>query len=126
LRAAFRTRFARAEISADPHLAALVADVVALIETPGRRQKLPLDIRGTAFQRAVWEALQKIPPGTTASYSEIAAALGKPSAVRAVARACAANELLVAIPCHSVIRQDGGLGGYRGGLARKAALLSRE
>lgn len=126
LRAAFCVRFARAEISADPRLAALVTDVVALIETPGQARNLPLDIRGTAFQHAVWEALQKIPPGTISTYSEIASALGKPNAVRAVARACATNELAVAIPCHRVVRQDGNLAGYRWGLARKAALLKRE
>jgi len=126
LRADFCARFANADISADPRLAALVSDVVTLIETPGQARNLPLDIRGTAFQRAVWEALQKIPPGATSTYSKIAAALGKPNAVRAVARACATNELAIAIPCHRVVRQDGNLAGYRWGLARKAALLGRE
>jgi AraC family transcriptional regulator of adaptative response/methylated-DNA-[protein]-cysteine methyltransferase len=99
---------------------------VAFLEAPRPSFDLPLDIRGTAFQRRVWSALQQIPPGETLSYAEVAEAIGKPSAVRAVAGACAANTLAVAIPCHRVVRSDGALGGYRWGLARKAALLARE
>ena len=87
---------------------------------------LPLDIRGTAFQQRVWRALQAIPPGQTASYAQIAQSLGSPQSVRAVAGACAANALAVAIPCHRVVRSDGGLSGYRWGVARKRALLARE
>ena len=103
-----------------------VARVVALVEAPGLGLDLPLDIRGTAFQQRVWQALQQIPPGTTASYAEIAERIGQPKAIRAVARACAANVLAVAIPCHRVVGKDGGLSGYRWGVDRKAALLARE
>jgi AraC family transcriptional regulator of adaptative response/methylated-DNA-[protein]-cysteine methyltransferase len=87
---------------------------------------LPLDIRGTAFQRRVWAALAAIPPGRTASYAQIALRIGAPGAQRAVAQACAANPLAVLIPCHRAVRGDGGLGGYRWGVARKAELLRRE
>jgi AraC family transcriptional regulator of adaptative response/methylated-DNA-[protein]-cysteine methyltransferase len=87
---------------------------------------LPLDIRGTAFQRAVWEALRKLRPGRTATYSELAARIGKPRAVRAVAAACAANPIAVAVPCHRVVAADGGLAGYRWGLERKRRLIERE
>jgi AraC family transcriptional regulator of adaptative response/methylated-DNA-[protein]-cysteine methyltransferase len=87
---------------------------------------LPLDVRATAFQRRVWEALRRIPYGTTRSYAEIARAIGKPSATRAVARACATNPAALVIPCHRVVRADGGLGGYRWGVARKRALLEQE
>ncbi|HMI37346.1 MAG TPA: methylated-DNA--[protein]-cysteine S-methyltransferase, partial [Steroidobacteraceae bacterium] len=87
---------------------------------------LPLDIRGTAFQRRVWRALQRIPVGTTATYGDIARRIGAPKAVRAVAQACAANPLAVAIPCHRVVRRDGTLSGYRWGVSRKRALLARE
>jgi AraC family transcriptional regulator, regulatory protein of adaptative response / methylated-DNA-[protein]-cysteine methyltransferase len=87
---------------------------------------LPLDVRGTAFQQRVWQALQKIPPGATATYAQIARRIGTPKAVRAVAGACAANAIAVAIPCHRVVRTDGGLAGYRWGVARKQALLKRE
>jgi O-6-methylguanine DNA methyltransferase len=87
---------------------------------------LPLDIRATAFQRRVWEALQRIPYGETRSYREIARALGHPTAARAVARACATNPVSLVIPCHRVVRQDGGLGGYRWGIERKRGLLERE
>ena len=94
---------------------------------PGRRARdrprLPLDIQGTAFQRQVWDALRAIPIGSTATYAEVARSIGRPSAVRAVARACALNELAVVIPCHRVVRGDGGLGGYRWGVERKRALL---
>src|SRR5271155_5368587 len=95
---------------------------LAPVETPD----LPLDIRGTAFQARVWRALQKVPPGKTATYTEIAAALGQPKAVRAVAAACAANKLALLVPCHRIVRQDGDLAGYRWGIERKRALLAGE
>ena len=91
-----------------------------------QRLDLPLDIRGTAFQQRVWAALRAIPPGKTATYKEIARAIGQPSAVRAVAQACAANPLAVAIPCHRVVRTDGDLSGYRWGVERKRELIARE
>lgn len=120
-------RFPRAElIGADPDFDALVAKVVGLIEHPNIGASLPLDIRGTAFQQRVWQALQKIPPGSTATYTEIAKRIGAPEAARAVAGACAANPLAVAVPCHRVVRTDGGLSGYRWGVERKRALLERE
>ena len=105
-----------------------VAAVVGLVERPaaGLDPELPLDIRGTAFQLRVWEALRAIPPGSTASYAEIARRIGRPGASRAVAAACAANPVAVAIPCHRVVRTDGSLSGYRWGVQRKAALLDRE
>lgn len=122
-----RARLPRAELQADdPDFAAWVAQVVAFLEAPGRGLGLPLDIQGTAFQRRVWAALQAIPPGQTASYAEVAAQVGQPGAARAVAQACAANSLAVAVPCHRVVRGDGARGGYRWGAARKAALLERE
>lgn len=104
----------------------VVARVVGMVESPRLGLDLPLDIRGTAFQQRVWRALQAIPPGQTASYAQIAQSLGSPQSVRAVAGACAANALAVAIPCHRVVRSDGGLSGYRWGVARKRALLARE
>ena len=104
----------------------LVAKVIGLIERPALGLDLPLDIRGTAFQQRVWNALQQIPVGSTASYTEIAKRIGMPKAIRAVAQACGANPLAVAIPCHRVIRTDGGLSGYRWGVERKRALLDRE
>jgi AraC family transcriptional regulator of adaptative response/methylated-DNA-[protein]-cysteine methyltransferase len=104
----------------------LIAKVVGLMEEPGIGLDLPLDIRGTAFQQRVWKALQQIPPGSTATYTEIARRIGMPKAVRAVAQACGANALAVAIPCHRVIRNDGSLSGYRWGVDRKRALLERE
>ena len=103
-----------------------VATVVGLIEHPARGLDLPLDLRGTAFQAQVWQALAAIPPGSTASYAEIAARIGAPRAMRAVARACAANPVAVAIPCHRVVRRDGALSGYRWGVERKRVLLARE
>lgn len=103
-----------------------VAKVVGLIEQPGIGVDLPLDVRGTAFQQRVWKALQQIPRGSTTTYSEIAARIGRPKAVRAVAQACGANALAVAIPCHRVIRSDGSLSGYRWGVERKRALLEKE
>ena len=103
-----------------------VAKVVGFVEAPRLGLDLPLDIRGTVFQRRVWKALQEIPIGSTASYSEVAKKLGAPGNARAVAQACAANRLAVAIPCHRVVRNDGGLSGYRWGVERKRALLARE
>lgn len=104
----------------------LIAKVVGLMEEPGVGLDLPLDIRGSAFQQRVWKALQQIPPGSTATYTEIARKIGMPNAVRAVAQACGANALAVAIPCHRVIRNDGSLSGYRWGVDRKRVLLERE
>ena len=104
----------------------LVAQVAGLIEKPGAGLGLPLDVRGTAFQQLVWDAVQRIPYGSTATYKDIARQIGTPGAVRAVARACGANALAVAIPCHRVIRNDGTLSGYRWGVERKRALLARE
>ena len=104
----------------------LVDAVVAHVEGTARAEDLPLDLRATAFQWQVWRALQRIPEGATRTYQEVARELGQPSAARAVARACASNRVAVLIPCHRVVRGDGGLGGYRWGMARKAALLARE
>jgi AraC family transcriptional regulator of adaptative response/methylated-DNA-[protein]-cysteine methyltransferase len=120
-------RFARARlIGGDAEFEQWVARVVGLVEAPRIGLDLPLDIRGTAFQQRVWQALRAIPPGSTLSYTELAARIGLPKAVRAVASACAANVLAVAIPCHRVVRTDGSLSGYRWGVARKRALLDRE
>jgi AraC family transcriptional regulator, regulatory protein of adaptative response / methylated-DNA-[protein]-cysteine methyltransferase len=120
-------RFPQAHLEGgDAGFDATVAQVVGLIDAPGQRLELPLDVRGTAFQQRVWLALRDIPPGTTASYAEIAAKIGAPNSFRAVAQACGANTLAVAIPCHRVVRTDGGLSGYRWGVARKRALLQRE
>jgi AraC family transcriptional regulator, regulatory protein of adaptative response / methylated-DNA-[protein]-cysteine methyltransferase len=96
------------------------------VEAPRLGLDLPLDVRGTAFQHRVWQALREIPAGSTASYAEIATAIGAPGAARGVAQACAANALAVAIPCHRVVRSDGALSGYRWGIERKRALLERE
>lgn len=104
----------------------LVAEVIGAVEEPARAEELPLDIRGTAFEERVWAALRAIPVGTTATYGEIAAALGAPTAHRAVARACGANRIAVLIPCHRVVRADGSLAGYRWGVERKRALLEAE
>ncbi|RDD96751.1 bifunctional DNA-binding transcriptional regulator/O6-methylguanine-DNA methyltransferase Ada [Paracoccus pantotrophus] len=123
----FQDRFPAAElIGGDAAFEALVARVVGFVEAPGIGLDLPLDIRGTAFQQRVWQALRQIPPGSTASYAEIARRIGAPRASRAVAAACAANDIAVAIPCHRVVRSDGALSGYRWGVARKRALLDRE
>lgn len=122
-------RFPKAELVAgDAGFDDLVARTVAAIEQPGVDKSLPLDIRGTAFQRRVWEALRAIPAGETASYAQVASRIGAPKAVRAVASACADNPLAVAIPCHRVVRTggDGAKGNYRWGVARKRALLARE
>lgn len=120
-------RFPRAHLEGgDAGFDTTVAQVVGLIDAPGQRLDLPLDVRGTAFQQRVWLALRDIPPGSTASYADIAAKIGAPHSFRAVAQACGANLLAVAIPCHRVVRTDGGLSGYRWGVERKRALLQRE
>jgi AraC family transcriptional regulator of adaptative response/methylated-DNA-[protein]-cysteine methyltransferase len=122
-----RQRLPHAELCpGDAAFAAQVAAVVAFVDAPRLGLALPLDLRGSAFQQRVWQALQQIPPGQTLSYSELATRIGAPKAVRAVASACAANPLAVAVPCHRAVRSDGGLAGYRWGLERKRALLKRE
>ena len=123
------TRFPRATLGEpDPGFTDLVERVVAFVDNPSGTGDLgrPLDIRGSAFQRRVWEALQKIPARKTASYKDIAVRIGSPKAVRAVAQACRSNALALAIPCHRVVRSDGGLSGYRWGVDRKRRLLSQE
>lgn len=120
-------RFPRANlVGGDADYEQLVAEVVGLVEAPKLGLDLPLDVRGTAFQQRVWQALREIPAGQTVSYTDIARRIGAPKAVRAVAAACAANALAVAIPCHRVVRTDGELSGYRWGVERKRALLERE
>ena len=120
-------RFPKAHfIGADSEYEALIARVVGLIEMPRTSLTLPLDVRGTAFQQRVWQALQEIPVGETVSFAVIAGRIGSPNAVRAVAGACAANHVAVAIPCHRVVRSDGSLSGYAWGIGRKRALLDRE
>lgn len=120
-------RFAKAKLlGADADFEATVAQVIAVVESPGLLSTLPLDLRGTAFQQRVWQALQKIEPGETATYSDIADAIGSPKSARAVAGACAANHLAVLVPCHRVVRKGGDLSGYRWGVERKRTLLDRE
>lgn len=120
-------RFPNAELrEGDEAFAGLLADVIAAVEQPGDSRNIPLDVQGTAFQEAVWRALQAIPPGETRSYAEIAATVGKPAAVRAAGSANGANNVAVLIPCHRVIRSDGSLGGYAYGLDIKRELLRRE
>lgn len=120
-------RFPHATLTGDdPEFEQLVARVVGFVEAPAHGLDLPLDVQGTAFQQRVWRALREIPAGSTASYAEIASRIGSPKAVRAVAQACAANALAVAIPCHRVVRNHGGLSGYRWGVERKRELLQRE
>ena len=113
-------------IGADRDYESLVAKEVGFIETPAIGLNLPLDIRGTAFQQRVWQALREIPVGKTLSCSQPAQKIGKPKAVRAIASACAANKIAVTIPCHRVVSNDGVLSGYRWGLARKTSLLEKE
>jgi AraC family transcriptional regulator of adaptative response/methylated-DNA-[protein]-cysteine methyltransferase len=120
-------RFPKAEIAhGGPELAELVARTVAAVNAPEKPHDLPLDVHGTAFQEAVWRELTRIPAGETRTYSQIAAAVGRPAAVRAAGTANGDNSIAVLIPCHRVIRTDGTLGGYAYGLERKAALLERE
>ena len=127
LHQALRGRFPHAELrEGDAAFGEIVARVLAFIEAPSTALDVPLDIRGTAFQRRVWEALRALRPGETLSYAQLAGRIGSPTAARAVAQACGANTLAVAIPCHRVVRGDGEPGGYRWGLARKRALLARE
>lgn len=120
-------RFPKASlIGGDNGYEALVAHVIGFVEAPSRGLDLPLDVRGTAFQQLVWQALRDIPPGHTATYTDIAHRIGAPKSVRAVAGACAANAIAVAIPCHRVVRNDGSLSGYRWGIERKRSLIDRE
>jgi AraC family transcriptional regulator of adaptative response/methylated-DNA-[protein]-cysteine methyltransferase len=120
-------RFPQAElVGAETEFERTVAQVVGLVEAPRIGLDLPLDVRGTAFQQRVWEALRRIPPGQTVSYAELAERVGLPAGARAVAGACAANPVAVAIPCHRVVRNDGALSGYRWGVERKRTLLERE
>jgi AraC family transcriptional regulator of adaptative response/methylated-DNA-[protein]-cysteine methyltransferase len=120
-------RFPNADlVGAERDYEAVVARVIGLVEAPETGLDLPLDVRGTAFQQRVWQALRSIPAGRTVSYTELAAMVGAPKSVRAVAGACAANAIAVAIPCHRVVRNDGSISGYRWGVERKHALLDRE
>ncbi|MES2439049.1 MAG: bifunctional DNA-binding transcriptional regulator/O6-methylguanine-DNA methyltransferase Ada [Verrucomicrobiota bacterium] len=127
LAAGLQGRFPKAEIiGADADYEGLIAKVVGFVEMPKLGLDLPLDVRGTAFQQRVWQALREIPTGSTLSYAEVAEKIGSPKSVRAVAGACAANAIAVAIPCHRVVRTDGGISGYRWGVERKRMLLNRE
>ncbi|HUF61672.1 MAG TPA: bifunctional DNA-binding transcriptional regulator/O6-methylguanine-DNA methyltransferase Ada [Verrucomicrobiales bacterium] len=120
-------RFQKARrLRAGPEFDRIVSAVLRLVEEPGSDPNLPLDLRGTAFQQKVWQALQRIPAGNTVSYAEIACKIGKPGSARAVAGACAANSLALLVPCHRVVHQEGSLSGYRWGVNRKQALLDRE
>lgn len=120
-------RFPRAQIfAADVNMAELAKQAATAVENPAQMPDLPVDIAGTAFQEAVWQELRRIPPGETRSYAQVAAAVGKPSAVRATGSANGANNVAILIPCHRVVRSDGSLGGYAYGLDRKAMLLERE
>lgn len=122
-----RNRFPRATlVEDDDGSRQLVSKVVGFADAPTASLDLPLDVRGSAFQQRVWQALRKIPVGSTASYTDIANRIGSPKSVRAVARACGANPLALAIPCHRVVRNDGTLAGYRWGIERKRVLLDRE
>jgi AraC family transcriptional regulator of adaptative response/methylated-DNA-[protein]-cysteine methyltransferase len=120
-------RFPRATlVGGDAAFEQVVAKVIGVVEAPAIGLDLPLDVRGTAFQQRVWRALRDIPAGSTASYTEIAVRIGAPTSARAVAQACGANPVAVAIPCHRVVRTDGALSGYRWGVERKRTLLKRE
>lgn len=125
--AELREEYPRAEISSATNSAQRwVREIVQRIKGLPAQADLPLDLQATAFQRRVWQELQRIPRGTTRTYSQVARALGRPNAVRAVARACATNPVSVVVPCHRVVRADGNLAGYRWGLERKRALLNQE
>jgi AraC family transcriptional regulator of adaptative response/methylated-DNA-[protein]-cysteine methyltransferase len=127
LRKELQAMFPRARlVGGDKAFETLTARVLAFVEDPAKGLDLPLDVRGTAFQHRVWEALRRIPVGSTVSYAEIAEKIGAPKAARAVARACATNRIAVAIPCHRVVGRNGALSGYRGGVERKRALLAKE
>jgi AraC family transcriptional regulator of adaptative response/methylated-DNA-[protein]-cysteine methyltransferase len=127
LRRELSERFPNVKLTDPDSSTSVLADkVIDFVESEVGTLDAPLDIRGTDFQRAVWEELREIPPGSTISYTELAARVGKPNAVRAVAHACAENPLAVIVPCHRAVRSDGSLAGYRWGLDRKRALLSRE
>jgi AraC family transcriptional regulator of adaptative response/methylated-DNA-[protein]-cysteine methyltransferase len=120
-------RFPRATlVGGDAAFEQIVAKAIGVVEAPAVGLDLPLDVRGTAFQQRVWQALREIPPGSTASYTDIAVRIGSPTSARAVALACGANPVAVAIPCHRVVRTDGSLSGYRWGVERKRILLKRE
>lgn len=122
-----RKRFPSAElIEVDAYLNPVAADVIEFVNTPGGRLEAPLDLVGSEFQRAVWSELLRIPLGSTVSYADIARRIGRPTAARAVAHACATNPVAIIVPCHRVVASDGGLAGYRWGLERKRALLERE
>jgi AraC family transcriptional regulator of adaptative response/methylated-DNA-[protein]-cysteine methyltransferase len=122
-----KRRFPQAHLTdGDAGFEKLIAKVAGFVEAPERGLNLPLDVRGTVFQQRVWRALRAIPVGATASYADIAWRIGSPKAVRAVAQACAANAIAVAIPCHRVVKNDGSLSGYRWGVERKRSLLKRE
>ncbi|HLU02111.1 MAG TPA: methylated-DNA--[protein]-cysteine S-methyltransferase, partial [Advenella sp.] len=120
-------QFSRAQlVGGDAAFERLVAQVIGFVEAPSVGLNLPLDVRGTAFQERVWQALRDVPAGATVSYAQIAERIGAPTAVRAVAQACGANRIAVAIPCHRVVRRDGDISGYRWGVERKRQLLERE
>lgn len=122
-----RRQFPRARLrDGSPALQPLLEKVAAFLASPSVGLDVPLDVRGTDFQQRVWQALREIPAGSTESYAEVARRLGAPGSAKEVGEACAANALAVVIPCHRVVRTDGGLGGYRGGVKRKRALLERE
>jgi AraC family transcriptional regulator of adaptative response/methylated-DNA-[protein]-cysteine methyltransferase len=121
-----RAEFPEAGLRADRDARGHLSDVVALLDGQPTPAEVPLDLLGTPFQREVWAELRRIPPGATASYAQVAQRVGRPAAVRAVANACAGNHAAVVVPCHRVLRSDGGLGGYRWGTDRKSALLERE
>ena len=127
LLAQLQAQFPRADlVGGDAAFERRVAQVVGFVEQPALGLELPLDVRGSAFQQRVWQALRAVPAGQTVSYAELARRIGQPRGARAVARACASNVLAVAIPCHRVVRGDGALAGYRWGVARKQALLASE
>jgi AraC family transcriptional regulator of adaptative response/methylated-DNA-[protein]-cysteine methyltransferase len=127
LASALKTRFPKARAAkGDETYWEVALDAFQALDRPEVLAEVPLDLIGTPFERRVWAALREIPPGRTASYGEIAAALGELHAIRSVARACAANPTALAVPCHRVVRSDGSLAGYRWGIARKAFLLAQE